>query len=179
MVSINTKRLLIRELKDDDLQSHHQLMSNDIVMTYIEDIKTHSLEESSDNLNFCIAESYKKDRQCYFLAIEELSSKKHVGSIGFTIVERNESGGNCELGYFIHECFWGLGYTTEAAKAVISYAFEELNLHKITTGCMAENVSSEKIMIKLGMKKEGHLVQHVLHNGIWKDRVEYALIKNS
>ena len=51
-------------------------------------------------------------------------------------------------------------------------------MHKITTGCIAENVNSERIMKKLGMLKEGHLKQHVLHKNIWKDRVEYALFKN-
>jgi len=178
VIKLVTDKLIIRDHVIDDLKTHHQLMSDPEIMTYIEDIQTHSLEESRDNLMFSIKESKKEDRNCYFFAVVEKESNRHIGSIGVTIFDRNETGGNCELGYFILKEFWHKGYTTEAARKVIDFAFNTLNMHKITTGCIAENVNSEKIMKRLGMVKEGHLKQHVLHDNIWKDRVEYALFKN-
>lgn len=178
MVRIETERLIIRDHIKDDLFKHHLLMSDPEIMTFIEDIQTHSLEASEDNLKFSIEESKKGDqRRCYFFAIIEKETNSLVGSTGFTILDKNETGGNAELGYFILKEFWGKGYTTEAARAVIDFGFNTLNLHKMTTGCILENVNSEKIMIKLGFTKEAHLVKHVLHKNIWKDRVEYALFK--
>ncbi|MBI9010703.1 MAG: GNAT family N-acetyltransferase [Clostridiales bacterium] len=178
MIKLTTDRLIIRDHIMDDLETHHQLMSDPEIMTYIQDIQTHSFEESKQNLMYSIKESKNENRKCYFFAIVEKETQRHMGSIGFTIFEKNDTGGNCELGYFLLKEFWCKGYTTEAAEAVIDFAFNTLNMHKITTGCIAENVNSEKIMLKLDMVKEGHLRQHVLHDSIWKDRVEYALFRS-
>ncbi len=50
MIKLETKRLIIRDPIIDDLESHHELLSNDKVMYYLQDIKTNSLEESKENL---------------------------------------------------------------------------------------------------------------------------------
>lgn len=68
--------------------------------------------------------------------------------------------------------------TTEAAKACVDYAFKELDAWKITTGCVKENLASERIMIKLGLRKEGELRNHQSVDGEWKDRVVYGLLKS-
>lgn len=174
-MKIETSRLTIRDNIKSDLDEHHRLMSDSEIMSYIKDIQTYSLEESKENLDFSIKESQRgNDRKCYFFAIVDRITDMYIGSIGFTILEKNECGGNAELGYFILKEHWNKGYTTEAAEAVVKFAFEKVKLHKISTGCILENSNSEKIMNKLGMVKEAHLKLHVLHNGKWKDRVEYA-----
>ena len=81
------------------------------------------------------------------------------------------------MAYFIHKKFWGNGYTAEAAKRVIDFAFENVGLHKIITGCLKENAASEKIMKKCGMIKEAEKIQHIWHEDKWKDRVEYRLLR--
>lgn len=178
MVRIETERLMIRDNIESDLQDHHRVMSDPEIMTYINDIQTHSFEASKENLAFSIEESKKEDdRTCYFFAMVDKKDETYIGAIGLTILGRGATGGNGELGYFILKEFWGGGYTTEAAKAVIEYGFNDLNLHKISTGCVMENSGSEKIMKKLGMVKEAHLEKHVYHDDQWKDRVEYALFK--
>ena len=65
----------------------------------------------------------------------------------------------------------------EAANACVKYGFENLGIYKIQTGCIVNNIASEKIMIKLGMKRESYKRKHVLHDGVLKDRVEYALFR--
>jgi len=178
MVRIETERLIIRDNIESDLDDHHRLISDQEIMSYLSDIHTHSLEESKKNLKFSIEESQKKDaRSCYFFAMIDKKDNTYIGAIGLTLLDQNETGGNAELGYFILKEFWNKGYTTEAAKAVISFGFNKLKIHKITTGCTLENTRSEHIMKKLGMEKEAHLKKHICHNNEWKDRVEYALFK--
>lgn len=179
MVALETDRLIIRDHRESDLENHHRLMSDETVMSYIKDIKTNSLKESKDNLEFSIRESESGNRKCYFFAIEDKVSLDFIGSIGFTVMEKNENGGTAEIGYFILKEHWGKGYVTEAAKSVLDYAFNVLMLHKVYSGCNIENKESENIMIKIGMEKEGHLYKHILHNGKWKDRVIYAKLKNN
>jgi|GEM_PF-598538 len=173
MVYLETDRLVIRDLRASDLEYHHALISNDEVMYYIQDIQCHSLKESQDNLEFCITESKLPDRKHYFLGIF-LKDETHVGSIGFTILEKGDSG-NAELGYFIHKKFWNKGYTSEAAKCVIDFGFKKVRLKKFTTGCVYDNDKSEAIMKKMGMYKEAHKKDHIYIDGKWRDRVEYGL----
>ncbi|MCH4890824.1 GNAT family N-acetyltransferase [Acidaminobacter sp. JC074] len=172
MVRLETKRLYIRDLMINDLEAHHDLISNDEVMYYIQDIQTHSYEASRENLVFSIDEAHRQDRKCYFFGIFLKENNEHVGSVGFTLLEKGDSG-NAELGYFIHKKFWHKGYTFEASKAVVDYAFE-MGIQKITTGCVYLNNRSENIMKKLGMFKEGHLYKHTYIDGRWLDRVTYG-----
>jgi ribosomal-protein-alanine N-acetyltransferase len=178
MIGLETERLIIREHEVSDLEAHHRLISNDEVMYFIQDIKTNSIQETKDNLEFAIEQSRLEKRTCYFFAVVEKNTNDHIGSVGFTILD-NESGGNAELGYFIHKQFWGKGFTTEAVKAVIEYGFETVGLKKITTGCVYDNQSSEHIMKKMGMFKEAHKYHHISIDGVWRDRVEYGLYNKS
>ncbi len=178
MVRLETERMIIRDHQKTDLKAHHNLISNDEVMYYIQDIKTASIYESKDNLEFSISESIAENRVCHFFAMIDKVSNEHIGSIGFTILEKGDSG-NAELGYFIHKEFWGKGFTTEACKAVITYGFETVGLRKFTTGCVYDNHHSEHIMKKLGMVKEAHKYNHISIDGIWRERVEYALFNEA
>jgi len=177
MITLETDRLIIRDNILEDFEDHHRLMSDPDIMSYLQDIQTHSKEESLENLKFSIEESNKDKRQCYFFAMVEKLTGDYVGSIGFTIVDLEEEKGKAEIGYFIHKEFWGKGYTTEATGRIIEFAFSDLKLHKLTIGCTEENSNSEKIMIKRGFRKEAHLVEHTYHNGQWKDRVVYGMLR--
>ena len=65
-----------------------------------------------------------------------------------------------EIGYWIGVPYWGRGYATEAAAAVVRYGFEKLALNKIYAGYFARNEASGKVLRKIGMKREGTLRQH-------------------
>jgi ribosomal-protein-alanine N-acetyltransferase len=174
MVSLKTCRLLIRDHLPGDLSGLHSLLSDADVMRYLPEIRCTSLGESEANLRQAIDQAARADRTKYFLAILERHSGAYVGEIGFTIV----SPGLGQLGYFIHRSFWGKGYTTEAAAAVIDLAFGVVLLHKLVTGCLAENCASESVMVKCGFRREALLRQHVRHEGVWKDRVQYGMLRS-
>jgi RimJ/RimL family protein N-acetyltransferase len=67
MVKLFTDRLIIRDFNINDLENHHELMSNNSVMYYLQDIKKNSMEESEENLNKTINDMKLKDRKYYFL----------------------------------------------------------------------------------------------------------------
>lgn len=178
MIHIETEHLLIRDHIADDLQAFHALVSDREVMRYLPEIYCASIEESERNLQTSIAAIGTEHRTKYFFAILEHSSEQFVGAIGLLLRPEPIRHSRGNLGYFINKEFWGKGYTTEAAKAVLHFAFEELGLHKVTTGCLRENAGSEAVMKKCGMVKEAELAQHSYHEGQWKDRVLYRLLKS-
>jgi len=81
-----------------------------------------------------------------------------------------------EIGYWIGVPYWGNGYCTEAAIAVIRYGFEVMNLHKITSSHMEWNQASGRVMQKAGMHKEGTLVDHVIKEGEYRTMVLYGIL---
>jgi [ribosomal protein S5]-alanine N-acetyltransferase len=178
MIKLFTDRLIIRDFNINDLKNHHELMSNNSVMYYLQDIKKNSMEESEENLNKTINDMKLKDRKYYFFLIENRSTNEFIGEIGYTVLNNTPYGKLVDLGYFINEKYWNKGYTTEALKKVIEFAFEENNVYRIKTGCMIENIGSEKVMQKNGFIKEGEFKEYVFHDGKLKDRVQYRLLKS-
>lgn len=177
MVSIETERLLIRDHIETDISSLHKFISDEKAMYYLPEIKTNTLDESKENLYEAVKEAQLENRTKYFFAITLKESSEYVGEIGYTVIIDSASGKVVNLGYFILKDFWGRGFVTEAAKAVIDYAFKQGDIVKIETGCVKENFGSEKVMKKAGMIKEADLKKHVLLHSELRDRVEYRLLK--
>ena len=107
-----------------------------------------------------------------------LKTGEIIGDAGWTVLCKDNGGGIANMGYFFKRQYWSKGYGTEAAKLVIDYCFNELGLHKVTAGCDVDNKGSERIMIKCGMKKEAEYKRHVPINGVWRDRLEYAILRS-
>ncbi|WP_010650284.1 GNAT family N-acetyltransferase [Oceanobacillus massiliensis] len=80
------------------------------------------------------------------------------------------------IGYFLDKKHNGKGYTTEAAKLMVSYAFEVLKLHRIEAGVMPHNIGSIRVLEKAGFHKEGLAKKNVKINGKWEDHQVLAII---
>ena len=151
--------------------------SDNNVMVYLQDIKTNSIEESKENILKAINDINSKSRKYYFFVIENKIANEFIGEIGYTVTKDTHYGKLVHLGYFIMEKYWNNGFTTEALKRVIEFAFEENNVYRVSTGCVKENIRSEKVMQKNGFIKEAEYKEYIYHEGKLKDRVEYRLLK--
>lgn len=74
--------------------------------------------------------------------------------------------------------YWGLGYASEAARAMLAFGFNEIELHRIWAQCNAENQASWRVLEKLGMRLEGRLRQDDFFKGRWWDDLIYAILEN-
>ena len=108
-------------------------------------------------------------------AIAARDEGRLLGCIGLVMAPRHH---RAELGYWLGVPFWNQGYMTEAAGAVVSYAFGTLSLHKITASHLARNPASGRVMEKIGMTREGVLRQHAVKNGRLEDLVVYGLLSS-
>ena len=108
------------------------------------------------------------------LAIREKATNTFMGGIGLHINDRHH---RAELGYWIGEPFWGKGYVTEAARAMMQYGFEELKLNRIQAHYMKQNIGSGRVMEKAGMQREGELVEHQFKYGVYHTIVAYGITK--
>src|ERR1700674_1600475 len=96
-----------------------------------------------------------------------------LGGTGLRVEKEHR---HAELGYWIGTPYWGNGYATEAARAVLRYGFEVLNLHRIHASHFSGNAASGNILRKIGMKHEGRLPQHILKWGKYVDLELYGML---
>ncbi len=89
-----------------------------------------------------------------------------------------------ELGFVFATEWQGQGYATEASTALMDYAFDTLEAHRIIAECNPENVRSWRLMERLGMRREGEFKLNVYFRKdsdgvpIWQDTYQYAILKS-
>lgn len=97
-----------------------------------------------------------------------------IGAVGLTVHERH---GSAELGYWLGRAWWGRGFATEAAAAVLAHGFEVLELQRIYAHHLARNPASGGVLAKVGMKREGTRRRHLRVHGELDDVVDYGLLR--
>ena len=86
-------------------------------------------------------------------------------------------GAQAELGWVLDPACTGHGYATEAVRALLTYCFTELGVHRAVASCFLDNDASWRLMERVGMRREGHAVSESLHrSGHWLDTVTYAVL---
>jgi len=106
----------------------------------------------------------------------EGASTKPIGSCGLHQI--NQKDRNAIFGIVIGEKdYWSKGYGVEAARLIINYGFQQLNLHRISSSAIAFNERSIKLHEKVGFREEGHLRQAMFKNGQYYDRVEFGILR--
>ncbi len=178
MLYLETPRLILRDYVESDFVAYYRLKSDPIVMYYLQDIRLFDEESGWADFQRVLEDRQNPDRTFYFLHMETKDSHAQVGSIGYTVTDRTPLGKRVHAGYFTYPRFWGNGYVTEAFRRVLEFAFTQDSVALVTTGCLAENRGSERVMQKCGLVKERELPNLVWHDGKLKTRLEYRLFKS-
>jgi [ribosomal protein S5]-alanine N-acetyltransferase len=170
--TITTDRLLLRPFSRDDIPALLPLIgAREVAATTLRIPHPYSAEDAEAFLRHTeeVREKGTGVRCGIFL--------KHDATLcgGIGLVSNLEHH-HAELGYWLGVPFWGKGYCTEAAQAVVSFGFEVLNLHRIHAGHFSSNPASGRVLRKLGMKHEGVLRQHICKWGDYIDVETYALL---
>jgi ribosomal-protein-alanine N-acetyltransferase len=99
-----------------------------------------------------------------------------IGTI--SLMDITKTSNHARIGFWIGVPYWNKGYCTEAGKAVLEYGFVERGLNRIYTGYMISNLTSGRVLEKLGMKYEGTQRQHITKLGEYEDLVLVGLLKS-
>ncbi len=111
-------------------------------------------------------------------AIVERKTGKLIGSIGLSADDKREVDNARTLGYALGEPHWGLGYATEAARAVLHFTFVKLNCPVLSVYHYPGNARSRRVIERLGFTREGTLrLSCTLANGSLSDEVCYSLTR--
>jgi len=108
------------------------------------------------------------------LAIRKKGENPLIGMIGLI---RDEAIESAELSYWIGRPYWGQGFASEAADAVVEYGFRSLGLKRIFATTLGRNGPSVRVLEKAGFSVEGCLRRHVKHWGQFEDLLYHGLLR--
>jgi len=169
---LESARIRLREVRPSDADDRYYQWMNDPEVTSF--LESRFYPVSVESLQQYVTDR-QKDRDSVFLAIVDKSQDLHIGNVKLGPVEWIHR--RAEIGILVGEKdLWGKGYATETIQLVVDYAFHVLGLHKVTAGCYANNLGSQRAFEKAGFKVEGNRRSHLLWNGQYVDLVLLGII---
>jgi len=171
--TLHTARLRLRPFTSADADSLFALHSNAYVLRYWDSPPWGEPARAERFIARCrqIAEEGSGAR----LAIDRGSDAAFLGWCGLT--EWNPVYRSASLGYCLDDAAWGHGYATEAARALLQWAFTALDLNRVQAEADTRNAASARVLEKLGFVREGTLREDCIVNGEVSDSWVYGLIK--
>ena len=111
----------------------------------------------------------------YVFGMERKCGGSLCGTVGLREIDSEHS--QAELGFWVAVEYWGQGYATEAARAVVTFGFRQLGLNRVYAHHMVRNPASGRVLEKIGMRREGLLRQRVRKWGVFEDVVLLAVLR--
>ncbi len=169
---IRTDRLVIRPWRPDDLDVYHRLFSDPEVARYhyYEPMDHEAARARLDGLRSELSEP----GHWINLAAENAASGEIVGDVG--IGWMSDVHHQVDIGYSLLPAHQGRGYATEAATALVDLAFSHLDAHRVVGRLDARNTASARVLERLGMRREAHLIENEWVKGEWTDEFSYAVL---
>ena len=172
--TLRTARLLLGTFESDDAPELQRLAgAREIADTTVSIPHPYGLDHALAWIGNQRRESVR-GRATNF-AIRLLPGSPLIGSAGLRDIDYEHL--QAELGFWIGRDWWGQGYAREAAQAVVRFGFEALGLNRIYAHHMARNPAAGKVLLHVGMQREGLLRERVKKWGVYEDVAIYAMLR--
>jgi [ribosomal protein S5]-alanine N-acetyltransferase len=171
--TLETPRLILRKLRMEDAEDMFEYAQDRELGLQGLWLPYSLLQESIDDIAETI-EGYAKG-SLWDWAIEHRADRKMIGRLGLHHYHKIDN--RADLGYALNRAYWGQGYGTEAAQAVIDFGFGVLNLHRIGASVLADNSGSIRVLTKIGMRFEGVKRDFTAIRGTHEDLHSFSILK--
>ena len=170
---LDSGRLRLRELSDDDFEAVHEYASNPEVVEFMA-WGPNTEHDTRDFLERAHRAAVVDPRLGYELGVVTKEDGRLIGAIGLHLAHDELQ---AMLGYCYRPGAWGRGYATEAAETLIRFGFHVLMLNRIWAGCDPDNAGSIRVLEKVGMTLEGRHRENVRIRGKFRDTLMYGLLE--
>lgn len=173
--TIETNNLILRKFaySDDEAMLKYWVADEKVQFMYLEPVYQ-TKEEVKGLLDRYIG-GYSGSNY-YRWAIISKENNECIGQIAYYLVD--EKNNLAEMEYCISQEFQRKGLVSEAAKAVIKFGFEKINLHRIQICHKPHNIGSRKVIENSGFNYEGTLRDFFFSDGKYEDRLYYSILKD-
>jgi RimJ/RimL family protein N-acetyltransferase len=121
------------------------------------------------------ATAIERDGDPFTLAVEVGDSGAYAGDV--TIWTNSHEHRQGEVGYVLHPDFHGRGYAVEATRPLLELGFLNFGMRRIIGRLDDRNRASARVLEKLGMRREAHLIENEYVKGEWQSELAYALLE--
>jgi RimJ/RimL family protein N-acetyltransferase len=171
--SLHTARLRLRAFEDADANDLFALHSSAYVLRYWDAPPWSERGRAEKFLTACRQMAHEGTG--VRLAVDRASDGAFIGWC--TLSRWNPDYRSASLGYCFDDAAWGHGYATEAARALLRWAFDTSDLNRVQAEADTRNVASARVLEKLGFVREGTLREDCVVNGEVSDSWVYGLIR--
>lgn len=171
--TLRTARLLLRPFTHADTDAIFALQSNPRVLRYWD--SPIWKERARAERFIAVCSKLELEGTGARLAIERAADRAFIGWC--CLVEWNPNHRSATLGYCLDEAAWGQGFATEAAGALLQWAFATLDLNRVHAQTDTRNAPSSRVLEKLGFVREGTLREDCIVDGDISDSWVYGLLR--
>jgi ribosomal-protein-alanine N-acetyltransferase len=169
---IETERLVLRELRHDDVNEVFILRSDPAIMRYLDRAPATSLVEAKGFIDMNYDALHSSTGICWGISLKD--GPKLIGTTAIWRIEKEHHRG--EIGYTLFQEYQGKGIMNEALKAMIDYGFGTMKLHSLEANVNPANEASIKLLERSGFIKEAHFKENYYFDGKYLDSAIYSSI---
>lgn len=169
-----TARMLLRPYRRDDIDAFYDLHRRPDVARHLP-WEPRDEQASRQALERHLTMTLVADGDGATLAGFDRGSGRLVGEFVLFLRSVEHRGG--EIGYVLHPDFWRRGLATEGSRHLLRLAFVDLDLHRVVGRLDPRNRASARVLTRLGMRHEAHLVENEWVKGEWGDEDRYGLLR--
>jgi RimJ/RimL family protein N-acetyltransferase len=171
--TLRTARLLLRPFTDADTDAIFALGSNPRVLRYWDAPPWKARAQAERFILRC--QQMAQEGSGARLAIERAADGQFIGWC--TLMNWDPTYRSAMMGYCLDEPAWGQGFATEAAGALLQWAFNTLDLNRVQSEADTRNAASGRVLAKLGFLREGTLRENCIVDGEVSDSWVYGLLR--
>ena len=173
-LKLEGKRIILRKLKlSDALDIYKNLQDKEMVKWTLNipwPYKKQNAVKFIKRTHYAIR---KKSGYAFGIVLKE--TNKVIGLVDISHIDWKNK--NAELGYWLGKKYWGRGYTTEAVKLILRFAFEKLKLHRVYAHLFEENIASRRVLEKTGFRLEGTTRESRYRYNKWHNELRFGILK--
>ncbi|MEX2582341.1 MAG: GNAT family N-acetyltransferase [Gemmatimonadota bacterium] len=175
LLRLETERLVLRDFTEEDWP---EVLEYQRQPEYLRFYPWESRDEDDVRGYIALFLGWQREipRHRFQLAITLADTGAIIGNVGV----RAEVPGalSADLGFELDARYWGRGYATEAAAAMLEFGFEQLDLHRLVAHCIADNTASARVLERIGMRQEGRLRQSEYFKDRWWDVLLFGMLSS-
>jgi RimJ/RimL family protein N-acetyltransferase len=112
----------------------------------------------------------------YSVAAALIDTGQIIGFARLAVDTQHPGQSSGQLGFALRADTWGKGLGEETVTLLLKLGFEDLGLHRLWGARSPDNITSERLMTKLGMIEEGRIRDHIIIQGTWRDSIVHSIL---
>jgi ribosomal-protein-alanine N-acetyltransferase len=173
--TIQTERLLLRQLNPADAEAMYALRTDEKVFEFTDIPRPKDLADAAAYIERILG--FGNNNEAIMWAITLLHDPRLIGTVCFWNLDKESY--RAEIGYILHSTYHNKGYMTEAVAAILPYGLNQIKLHTVEGRTDPQNVGSIKVMERNGFIREAWFKENYYMRGSFRDTVVYTLFNKA